>query len=156
MWRVSLLGREEEQENETLFPSLSLRQRMAGWAACYSLGIILTFLSFGSLAQLILGRPKRFAILYSVGNITSLASTMFLVGPRKQWAKMWEKQRAVSTLIYVMSLISTLFLCIERPHKRLLILISVLVQSFALLWYCLSFVPFGHTAARRVLTSTLL
>ena len=152
MWSVSLLDRQTQSE-DSIFPSLTLRQRVIGWLSCYSIGISLTFLSFGSLAQLILGRPKRFALLYSVGNLTAVASTMFLVGPRKQWERMWERQRFISTSIYLTCLLATLFLCIERPQLKLLILLSVLAQSLALLWYSLSFVPFGQTATRRIFSS---
>ena len=154
MFRVSLIEQTNPnlESDDSLFPSLSIRQRIIGWIICYVIGVFLTFLSFGSLAQVILGRPKRFALLYTTGNLIALASTSFLVGPGKQWRRMWESQRIISTCIYLVSLVMTLFLCFERPHLRLLILLSVITQALALLWYSLSFVPFAHTVLTRVLS----
>ncbi len=148
---TSLLN--DNQSEESLFPNLTLRRRIIGWLTCYALGMCLTFLSFGSLALLVLGRPRRFALLYTAGNLLSLASTTFLVGPQKQWSRMWEQRRIVSSLIFFFCLFFTLVLCISRPERTLLIFLSVVCQGLALLWYSLSFVPFGQATVGRVVSS---
>jgi hypothetical protein len=53
-----------------------------------------------------------FAILYSLGNIVALASTMFLRGPCKQIKSMFDSKRVVATCIYLLAMIATLVVAI--------------------------------------------
>ena len=48
---------------------------------------------------------RNFAALYVVGNIIALCSTGFLVGPKNQCKKMFDKTRRVSTALYIVMLI---------------------------------------------------
>ena len=138
-----------DPEPEGCFPTLSLRDRIIGWLCCYLAGLILSLVSFGSFTQLLLGHPFKFAILYSLGNITALFSTVFLVGPRNQWERMKSPTRRLTTIVYLSSLVCTLVLCIEAPEETLLLIFAVSFQWLSLLWYSLSFIPFGQTLARR-------
>jgi len=45
-----------------------------------------------------------FAVLYSVGTLTSLASTMFLMGPVNQLKKMFDPTRLIATIILLVSM----------------------------------------------------
>ena len=141
-----------ESEPEGIFPTLTLRQRIYGWLGCYAGGVLITVMSFGSFRGLLVGKPYRFAILYTVGNLIALMSTMFLVGPKKQWEKMVDSKRKTATLVYLVSMFATLGLCFEAPDLRILILVAVIVQWLALLWYSLSFIPFGRTVFRRLIS----
>jgi Got1/Sft2-like family len=137
------------------FPDLSLRDRIIGWLTCYLAGLVISILSFGSFAQLVIGHPLKFALLYSLGNITSLLSTLFLVGPQSQWERMKSPSRRAATLIYLSSLTATLLLCVEAPEQTLLVVAAVLCQWLSLLWYSLSFIPFGQSLARRAAYSII-
>lgn len=53
---------------------------------------------------------RNFAALYVVGNIIALCSTGFLVGPKNQCKKMFDKTRRFSTIAYIVMLI-TVFAC---------------------------------------------
>ena len=44
-----------------------------------------------------------FAVLYSAGTITSLASTMFLMGPCNQLKKMFDPTRLICTIVLLVS-----------------------------------------------------
>ncbi len=63
----------QENQNESLFPSLSLKERLIGFGICFALGMLIQFLSMGSLVGLFIGKTSKFAFLYTLGNIISLA-----------------------------------------------------------------------------------
>ncbi|NWY37107.1 SFT2B protein, partial [Sylvia atricapilla] len=47
--------------------------------------------------------PKKglvlFAVFYTLGNIASIGSTMFLMGPMKQLKRMFEPTRLIATIV---------------------------------------------------------
>ena len=62
-------------------------------------------------------KPVTFAILYTIGNIISLCSTAFLVGPVKQIKNMFAEKRLIATIVFLVSMIITLVVAIAvRPH----------------------------------------
>lgn len=54
-----------------------------------------------------------FAIFYTLGNIISLASTCFLMGPVNQIKKMFAPTRIIATIIVLVSIGLTLFAAIK-------------------------------------------
>lgn len=93
-----------------------------------------------------------------LGNIFCLASIMFLVGPGYQVRNMFRNYRAVATLVYLSTLVLTLFAALyvrvhlppnfasthamnshsnaslAQLHNAILVLLSVIVQSLAMIW----------------------
>lgn len=67
--------------------------------------------------ELLAGRPRDFALMYSCGNILSIAGTSFIVGPCRQLKNMFKKNRWVASVIYIASIGVTV-----SRHKRLLLL----------------------------------
>jgi hypothetical protein len=59
-------------DNDSCFPTLSLKERLIGFGICFGLGFLIQFLSMGSLVGLFLGKTSKFAFLYTLGNIISL------------------------------------------------------------------------------------
>ncbi|MEE6515023.1 hypothetical protein FKM82_023508 [Ascaphus truei] len=49
-----------------------------------------------------------FAVFYTLGNISTLGSTMFLMGPIKQFKRMFESTRWIATTIMLVCLVLTL------------------------------------------------
>ncbi|KAL6056785.1 T-box transcription factor TBX19, variant 2 [Balamuthia mandrillaris] len=88
--------------------TLSYKHRLMGFGICLGLGFLCLLLSI-MFVQTLLVSPAPFALLYSVGNVLFLASTMFLVGPVKQVKNMFSPVRLVATIIYLASLGLTLF-----------------------------------------------
>lgn len=150
-----LASSQEEDDWRSIFPSLSIRERLAGFGLCIFLGFLITLSSLGSFSELVAGKPLRFATLYSLGNLTSMGSTLFLVGPKQQWKNMTHKKRRVSAAIYVFCLVMTLITVFTVPELKLLIMALVFVQWAALSWYSLSYIPYGRRMARG-LASRLL
>ncbi|KAE8886276.1 hypothetical protein PF005_g6095 [Phytophthora fragariae] len=132
-----------------LCPSLSYQERVIGCVTCFLLGFVLSLGSTFRLAKLVHGNPAPFAIAYTIGNILSICCTTFFVGPWKQVQTMFHAKRRYSALVYVVFIFVTLLLCFSPHihHRLLLVLLSVLVQFMALVWYTLSYVPYGRSIA---------
>lgn len=147
---VGLSSPEEEPQSNSLLhhldeaSTLSKTQRVYGFATCIGLAMV-----FGLLASVFFLSPTKFAILYTFSNISAIGSTMFLMGPLKQLSKMFDKGRIVATCIYIASLALTLFAALEL-HSIILTLIFLIVQLCALLWYCLSYIPFAREMVSRM------
>ena len=103
--------------------------------------------------ELLHGRPTKFAVSYTLGNIIALASTFFLVGPVYQLKRMTSPTRWITALVYVCAMGATLFcaLGLHRVAPNLnegvegaLTLACIIVQFLAMFWYCLSYIPYGR------------
>jgi hypothetical protein len=148
--RISINLPQTESDDESLaslFPSLSFKERMTGFLVCILLGLLISLSSFGSFSDLIAGYPARFAILYSFGNLTSLCATMFLVGPKQQYQNMTSHHRRISAAIYISCVILTPIIAFTLPEFAWLIILLVVTQWAALVWYSLSYIPFGRRMA---------
>jgi hypothetical protein len=127
-------------------PNLTWNQRIYGFAACYVIGYLITFMSFNFFTQLIEGDPVPFVVIYSelililssrflimivfknsqhllipshtgLGNIISLCSAMFLCGPKRQFKKMFDDTRRTVTIIYLTTLAASIILCLIKFDK---------------------------------------
>ena len=137
--------------NKSMCPSLTLKQRITGWAVCIGIGFLLSFFSSGLLISLASGNVVKFSIFYSIGTLLSLISSLFLWGPVSQCKKMFEKTRIFSTIIVLLCIVGIIACCVLKqfvfPDKKYLgfiILVLVIVQFCAYFWYTLSFIPFGR------------
>jgi hypothetical protein len=148
---------EDEDSLSSLFPEFTYKERLIGFGCCYALGILISLSSFGSFGELLAGDPTRFAILYSLGNATSLCSTLFLVGFKRQFENMAKEHRRLSAGIYVSCMIATPIVAYIALDLSFLILILVVVQWVSFTWYSLSYIPFGRTIVtnlgRRLLST---
>jgi hypothetical protein len=107
-----------------------------------------TLLSF--LAPLFILRPVKLATTLSLGNALSIGSMMFLAGPAKQCATMFDERRRGAAALYLASLALTLVAAFA-VRSRALCLLCIAVQYFALAWYSLSYVPFAQAYVLRAL-----
>ncbi|XP_007987803.2 vesicle transport protein SFT2B isoform X2 [Chlorocebus sabaeus] len=115
--------------------SLSWGTRIKGFIACFAIGILCSLLG-----TLLLWVPRKglhlFAVFYTFGNIASIGSTIFLMGPVKQLKRMFEPTRLIATIMVLW-------------HNKGLALIFCILQSLALTWYSLSFIPFARDAVKK-------
>lgn len=86
--------------------TLSWSTRLKGFLACFIVGILLSIL--GSFALFLHKGLTVFAVFYTLGNITSMLSTCFLMGPLNQIQKMFAPTRLVATILVMVSLVLTL------------------------------------------------
>ncbi|KAM9836195.1 SFT2 domain containing 2b isoform 1-T1 [Aulostomus maculatus] len=110
--------------------TLAWGTRMKGFLICFILGVLSSILGTCLLWLPGVGLAV-FAVLYSVGNICALASTMFLIGPLRQLKTMCAPERALATVIMLVCLALTLCaafwvrplirpLCQGRRHQVIL------------------------------------
>lgn len=90
--------------------TLSWSTRIKGFLICFIVGILLSFL--GSFALFLHNGLKVFAVFYTFGNIVSIASTCFLMGPVNQMKKMFAPTRVIATIIVFVAFALTLFAAI--------------------------------------------
>ncbi|NWU74112.1 SFT2B protein, partial [Onychorhynchus coronatus] len=87
--------------------SLGWGTRVKGFVACFAIGCLCSILG-----SCLLWIPKKglilFAVFYTLGNIASIGSTLFLMGPMKQLKRMFEPTRLIATTVMLLCLILTL------------------------------------------------
>ncbi|KAI7842510.1 hypothetical protein COHA_003864 [Chlorella ohadii] len=132
-----------QQVNEAT--TLDKTQRAIGFAVCVGIGLLLSFM-----APMFIFRPTKFAAIYSLGNILSLCSTMFLMGPFTQIRRMFDTKRWLSTCIYLLALVLTLVSAVVL-HSVILSILFIAIQFSAFIWYCASYIPYGQSFIKRML-----
>ena len=153
---TALLGSETAAKvitKDSACPSLTVKQRVYGFVACFVLGLFLSFLSIGGLVGAFLN-TRKFALLYSIGNLCSIGSTLFLIGPMRQLKRMFHPKRVVSTILFLGSLIATVvfsfFFDKSIGWHKLVLLLLMLAQFCSLFWYTLSYIPFGQKICKKI------
>ena len=145
----------EEEENQTLLQqfnestTLNKTQRLLGFAVCFGMGMLLSLL-----APTFMLRPVKLATTLTLGNVLSIGSMMFLMGPVKQCQSMMDTKRRTATIIYLCSLVLTIVTAFLFK-SRLLCIICIVVQYAALAWYSLSYIPYGQRMALRMIRSRM-
>ena len=140
---LSFGGRSNENENDSIFPSLSLKERLIGFGICFGLGLLFQFMSMGSILGVLLGRPNKFAFLYTCGNLISIFGTFFLVGPKRQFKNMANPYRRKASMIFLSSIVLT-FISLYILHSRILTILFVIIQFGSYIYYIMSYIPYGQ------------
>ncbi|KAI0256475.1 SFT2-domain-containing protein [Lactifluus subvellereus] len=135
-------------EGDSAFKVLGLTrtQRLYGFAGCYAIGLILSFLGT---VMFIVGGLGPFSILYALGTIVSLIGTGFLIGFAKQIKLMFKPVRVVATIVFL-SMIVMIFVAAFVLHNGTLCIIFVVLEYLAFLWYTLSYIPYARSAVLKV------
>ncbi|XP_054841922.1 vesicle transport protein SFT2A [Eublepharis macularius] len=155
--RRVLSGQDDEEQGLTTqvldSSSLSFSTRVKWFAICFACGILCSIL--GTVMLWLPGSGmKLFAVFYTLGNISALASTCFLMGPMKQLKKMFEPTRLLATLVMLFSFILTLC-AVFWWHKKGLAVLFCILQFLAMTWYSLSYIPYARDAVMKCFTSCL-
>jgi hypothetical protein len=131
--------------------SLTMADRLVGFLSCFALGMLISLLSLFSL-----GRPMRFGITYTLGNVVTLLGSAFLCGFKRQWDLMTKKSRRGSSALFVVFMVATFATALTLPKRFWpLVLLLVVCQWVSLLWYTLSYFPGGQTIAKTVVVNVL-
>jgi hypothetical protein len=141
--RVALGQKPKEDGCCRCCPDLSWEERLMGFMGCFVIGCALSISSMFSFTELLLGYPTQFAIKLALGNVLSVSSAMFLAGPRTQLQKMSDPARLGASLMYLGSIVFSLVAALVLKSS-LLTVVAIVLQSVALFWYGLSFVPYGR------------
>ena len=135
-------------------PTLTYRQRLLGFAVCFIFGGLLSLSALNSLPSLLIGNPAPFAFKYTFGNLLSICSSSFMVGPVKQCQDMAMPERRTASLVYVSSLTGTL-ISVFVLKWQFISFVLVIIQFAALTWYMLSYMPYGQQVFKRCLGKLL-
>ena len=150
----SALGPEAQQavdgvtdEIRSHCPALTYKQRLYGALSCIGIGFLM---SVGATLALLGGKDhlSDYAVLYTLGNVCSICGSGFVVGPCRQAKLMFKPVRRVACMIYLSTMIATVFVAIY--YADILLIFSLLIiQYCALIWYGASFIPFGRTCIAK-------
>ncbi|CAP93324.1 hypothetical protein N7519_000322 [Penicillium mononematosum] len=137
--------RREEEEG---FFALSRWDRMLIFAAC-NLGAAVCFMLCFFLFPVLTLKPRKFAVLWSVGSVLFLVSWAVLMGPWTYAKHLISGTRLPFTAAYFGSIALTLYFAIGL-QSLFLTLISSIFQLAALVWYLVSYFPMGSTGLQYV------
>lgn len=161
----AVLTRREDPENATITEedrgilaealdasSLSWGTRIKGFIACFVLGVFLSVLS--TVLYALTFNLVTFSILYTLGNVTALASTCFLMGPVNQIKRMFAATRWIATCLMLTFLILTL-VSAWGLHKKGLTILFCILQFLAMAWYSISYIPYARDAIKKAVDGCL-
>ncbi|KAF8412027.1 hypothetical protein HHK36_004587 [Tetracentron sinense] len=84
-------------------------------------------------SMLVFFNPIKFAITFTFGNLLSLGSTAFLIGPKRQVTMMLDPVRIYATAIYLASIIIALFCALYVSPYKLLTFLAITIEFGALI-----------------------
>jgi hypothetical protein len=125
------------------------QQQYAYFFASAGVGVLLLLLSFFVFLPMIIIRPSKFAITFSLGSILIIISLGFLRGWRNMLGTMASKERLGPTVLYIGSLCGTLYASMML-HSYLLSIGMCGVQVAMLAYYVASLVPGGAEGAKAL------
>ncbi|KAI4097318.1 MAG: hypothetical protein LQ344_000417 [Seirophora lacunosa] len=136
-------SRREEEEG---WFALSRWDRLLVFGACNAAALVCFVICF-ALFPVLSVRPRKFAILWSLGSMLFLASWAVLMGPLQYAQHLISGPRLPFTAAYFGSITLTLVFAIKLQNT-ILTLLSAIVQLVALVWYLVSYFPMGGTGLR--------
>ncbi|KAI9465985.1 SFT2-domain-containing protein [Lactarius psammicola] len=139
-------------EGDSAFKSLGLTrtQRLYGFAGCYAIGLVLSVLGT---VMLFIGGLASFAVLYALGTVISLIGTGFLIGFTKQTKLMFKPVRVVATIVFLAMIVMIFVSAFVLSSGTLcinVVLVFVVLEYLAFLWYTLSYIPYARSAVLKV------
>jgi len=125
---------------------LSRWDRLLVFAACI-LGAAVCFVVAFFLMPVLVLKPRKFVVLWTVGSALFLVSFAVLMGPMAYLQHLISAPRLPFTAAYFGSMGLTLYFAIGL-HSMIGTLIMGIVQIIALLYYLVSYFPFGGTTLK--------
>ncbi|KAL1634786.1 Protein transport protein sft2 [Neofusicoccum ribis] len=92
-------------------------------------------------------KPRKFAILWTMGSVLFLASWAVMMGPMQYVQHLTSGPRLPFTAAYFGSIALTLYFSLGL-HSTILTMIAAVVQIVCLLWYLISYFPMGSSGLR--------
>ncbi|KAG5477394.1 hypothetical protein CUR178_05097 [Leishmania enriettii] len=127
-------------ESDQFFKDLTWTQRIQGFCVLMSLSLFSTLMSWFALGM---GSYWKYSMLSALGSFLSMLSTIILMGPSAQLAYMFDEYRFNATVLYIGSMFLAFFVAVIFKSVFLCLLCGLLQYS-ALVWYSLSYVPYGR------------
>ncbi|KAF8878282.1 ER-to-golgi vesicle protein transport Sft2 [Gymnopilus junonius] len=142
---IPLRSSEQSNEEEAWF-ALSRWERLLGFGGCLIGAAICFFVAFITL-PLIVVKPAKFALSFSLGSILVMFGFAVLIGPINHLKHLVSRERLPFSAVYFGSLGLTLYFSLGA-HSYLGSLLAGAVQVIALVAYVLAYFPGGTQTLR--------
>jgi len=140
-----LPARNRREEEDAWFV-LSRWDRILIFSGC-NIGALACFVICFFLWPLMMTRPRKAAILWSLGSALFLASWAAMMGPMTYVRHLMSTPRLPFTAAYFGSIALTLYFSIGLKNF-VLTMISAIIQMACLIWYLVSYFPMGSSGLR--------
>jgi hypothetical protein len=141
------------QQESTLF-GLSYQTRFKGFVATLFASGFFFFMAFAVGMPVIVLRPSKFALCFTVASLLFMSSFALLKGPYAHFMSMIALDRLPFTLSYIGSMAITLYAALV-VRSYIFVVVTSSMQIATLAYYFLSFIP-GGTAGARVFMFTFM
>lgn len=143
---VPRLSVDPEAAPSNLF-GISYQTRFKGFVTCVLLAAVFFFLAFAIGLPVIVLRPHKFALCFTLGSVLFMSSFSLLVGPMNHLKSMLSQERLPFTLMYLGSMIATLYAALV-VRSYLLVVGTSSLQIGIIGYYFLASIPGGLTGFR--------
>ncbi|KAK6141270.1 hypothetical protein DH2020_024986 [Rehmannia glutinosa] len=116
-------------------------------------GVFFIFIAFTIFLPVMVLKPQKFAICFTIGCAFIVGSFFALKGPKNQLAHMLSKEETSFTLGFLGSMAGTIYVSMVL-HSYILSVVFSVLQVLALSYYAISYFP-GGSAGLKFLSSTL-
>ena len=120
---------------------LSRLEKLVGFACCLA-GSVLCFVTCFFLFPVLALKPRKFAMLWSLGSVLFVVSFGVLQGPYNYAKHLVSRDRIVFTTVFFSSVIWTMYAATVRKSTIMTIVASA-VEMLAIIYYTVSYFPFG-------------
>ncbi|CAL9106980.1 protein transport protein SFT2-like [Musa acuminata AAA Group] len=121
-------------------------------------GVFFVVVAFTMFLPVMVLMPQKFALCFTLGCALIIGSFFALKGPKNQLAHMFSMERLPFTLVFIGSMVGTIYVSMVLHSYILSVLFSV-IQVVALSYYSVSYFPGGSTGLRFLsssITSSIL
>lgn len=136
----------QDEQAEPSWFQLSRIERMIGFGACL-LGSIACFTISIFLFPVLALNPRKFGLLWSLGSLLFVVSFGILQGPIAYYSHLTSKERLPFTVFFFLSVFSTIYFS-AFMKSTILTLISSVFEIIAVIYYTVSYFPFGAQTLR--------
>ncbi|SZE99369.1 unnamed protein product [Blumeria hordei] len=148
-----LPARTRREEEEAWFTSEPI-STVSRWDrlllfGCCNIGALACFVLCFALWPIMMAKPRKFAILWSLGSTLFLASWAVMMGPWAYVAHLMSTPRLPFSATYFGSIVLTIYFSVGL-QSTLLTLFSCFIQLGCLLWYLVSYFPMGSSGLKLV------
>ena len=129
----------EAATKDSCCPDLDYKTRIFGFCITFGIGVLCYMFSLSVFLI-----PYLFGLVFTTGSICSTMATFFLCGPKKQWKNMMKPYRATISLVFLGTIVATVVLGFILSGNKIVIALLAAAQFCAMVWYALSYIPFGR------------
>lgn len=126
---------------EPLWFQLSRLEKIVGFACCLAASVLCFVVCFFLFPVLAL-KPRKFAMLWSLGSVLFVVSFGVLQGPYSYARHLVSRDRIVFTVVFFSSVFWTMYAATVQKSTVTTIVASV-VEMLAIVYYTVSYFPFG-------------